>query len=66
MLTTKLINDPDHWRSRAEEARTRAEEMKDDGARSGMLLVAYRYELLAERAEQSLARELKRNEPRRA
>ena len=38
------------WRARAEEARTRAEGMRDDDARRTMLMIADKYERLAERA----------------
>jgi hypothetical protein len=46
-----LINDPEHWLSRAEEARVIAEQMTDPQARASMLRVAQEYEKLAERAE---------------
>ena len=45
------INDPAHWRSRAEEMRALAESAKDDAAKETMLRVAKDYERLAERAE---------------
>ena len=47
-----LLDDAEHWRSRAEEARATAAEMKDPIARRTMLEVAVNYDLLAERAEQ--------------
>ena len=49
-----LINDPEHWRARAEEARTIAEAMRDAQARESMLRVALEYENLAQRAERRL------------
>jgi hypothetical protein len=47
----KRINDPEHWRSRAEEARTIAEQMGDREAIATMLHVAEQYEDLAHKAE---------------
>ena len=48
------INDPKHWRERAEEARVHAEQMADPEAKQTMLKIAEDYEKLAERAEQRL------------
>ena len=45
------LNDPQHWRDRAEEARSIAEQMIDRGAIATMLKVAEQYEELAQRAE---------------
>jgi hypothetical protein len=47
-----FINDPAHWRQRAEEARTIAEQMSDLQSKDSMLRIAKDYERLAERAEQ--------------
>jgi hypothetical protein len=47
----KRINDPEHWRSRAEEARTIAKQMIDRDAIATMLHVAEEYEDLAQKAE---------------
>jgi hypothetical protein len=49
-----LLNDPDHWRARAEEARTIAEEMTDIEARAAMLRIADGYDRLAQHAEARL------------
>jgi hypothetical protein len=54
------INDPKHWRQRAEEARVHAEDVFDPEAKKTMLRIAEDYEKLAERAEQRL-REAGRN-----
>jgi hypothetical protein len=48
------INDPKHWRERAEGARTLADQMEDQDARRKMLRVADGYEELARRAERRL------------
>jgi hypothetical protein len=45
------INDPEHWRRRAEEAHTIAEQMIDRDAIATMLHVAEEYEDLAQKAE---------------
>jgi hypothetical protein len=47
-----LINNPKHWRQRAEEMRALAAVADDLDARSSMLIVADEYEKLAQRAEQ--------------
>jgi hypothetical protein len=49
-----LINNPRHWRERAEEARAHAEQMADAEARHTMLLISAGYDRLADRAEQRL------------
>ena len=56
MTTTSFINDPEHWRSRAEEARTLADQMSDDVSRRMMLKIADDYETLAKRAEERAKR----------
>jgi hypothetical protein len=47
-----LINNPKHWRDRADEARAIADMMSDTVARSTMFEIAAGYDRLAERAEQ--------------
>jgi hypothetical protein len=46
-----------HWRDRAEEARTKAKQMNDAEARWQMLEIAAAYDRLAERAEERLPTE---------
>ena len=48
---TSLLDDPEHWRSRAEEARSVAEQLSDPESRRTMLRIAADYERLAEHAE---------------
>jgi len=49
-MSASHINDPKHWRDRAEAMRALAEETADANARETMLRVAADYEKLAERA----------------
>ena len=50
-----FINDPEHWRKRAEEARTLAEQMQDPQSKQAMLRIAADYERLVERAARRAA-----------
>jgi hypothetical protein len=49
------INDPQHLRARAQEARTIADQINDEKSKAAMLRIANDYETLAERAEKRLA-----------
>jgi len=51
-MPASFINDPKHWRDRAEEMRTLAEAMKDHVSREMILRIAQDYEKLAQRAEE--------------
>jgi hypothetical protein len=51
-----LYNDPEHWRERAAEARALAEKMTDGVGKRAMIEIAEKYERLAERAVERLAR----------
>ena len=48
------VSDPQHWRRRAEEARTLADELTDPEAKSKMLKIVEGYEKLSIRAVQRL------------
>lgn len=48
----KFLNDFEHWRDRAEEARVNAEHFIDSEARRMMLNIAASYDRIAEKAEQ--------------
>jgi len=47
-----FINDPAHWRHRAEEMRTFADETLDETSKARMLRTANEYDKLAQRAEE--------------
>jgi hypothetical protein len=47
-MPASFINDPGHWRQRAEEARTIAEQMNEPQSKEAMLRIAKDYEHLAE------------------
>ena len=51
-MPASLINDPEHWRKRADEARSLANDMKDEISKQMMLQVADDYEHRAKRAQQ--------------
>ena len=56
MPSRKLVSDPAHWRFRAEEARTVADRMIHDEARTIMRRIAMDYDRLAKLAEVQLFR----------
>jgi hypothetical protein len=51
MPTLTLLNDPAHWRQRAQEARSIADQLHDPAAKQAMLGVAQNYDQLATIAE---------------
>ena len=50
-MPTSILDDPDHWRARAEEARALADQMTSDDTKETMLRIAKDYDRLAELAE---------------
>jgi hypothetical protein len=50
-MPSSHLNDPEHWRDRAKEARAIAEDMADPVSKEKMLDLAANYEHLAKRAE---------------
>jgi hypothetical protein len=61
-VSPSFINDPKHWRDRAQESRARAEQLDDLEAKATMLRIAADYDQLAERAEQRARGETPRSE----
>ena len=53
-MARNFIWDPSHWRFRAEEARTVADQMNHEEARAIMRRIAMDYDRLAKLAEQQL------------
>ena len=53
-MPASFVNDPNHWRDRAEEMRTIAERMKDQLSKEKFLRIMRDYEKLAEQAEERL------------
>jgi hypothetical protein len=51
-MSSSIINDPEHWRGRAEEMPRLAEDTKDAATKEMMLRIARDYENLAVRAEE--------------
>lgn len=51
-MASHFVNDPDHWRRRADEMRALAADMTDAETRQTMLRLAKDYDRLAKRAEQ--------------
>ena len=61
-MTDKFpLNDPEHWRARAEEARILAKEMKDSETNDALLRIGDNYEHLAEWVEDWALRRLSKN-----
>ena len=61
MPIAQHLNDPEHWRKRAEEARVLAEQMSDEWSKQTMLRIADDYDQLAVRAAVRAGDETKGN-----
>jgi hypothetical protein len=48
-MVSHFINEPEHWRARAKEARSLANKMNDAKSKDAMLRIAEDYEHLAQR-----------------
>jgi hypothetical protein len=62
MASRKFVWDPAQWRFRAEEARTVADQMTHEEARTVMRRSANDYDRLAKLAEEQLAAQEKQND----
>ena len=50
VMSTSILDDPEHWRQRAEESRLIDEQLDDPVARAAMLRIAEDYERIADQA----------------
>jgi hypothetical protein len=50
-MPESILDDPQHWRERAEEARTLADQLSDPESKRTILRIANGYERMAEHAE---------------
>jgi hypothetical protein len=55
-MALTLLDDPQHWRDLAEEARAMADDMSEGQFKQTMLNIVADYERLAKRCEERLAR----------
>ena len=51
-MAASFVNDPEHWRQRAEEMRRLARDVRDQEAKATMLRIANDYDRLVRRAEE--------------
>jgi hypothetical protein len=58
MAEKSLLSDPEHWRTRAEEARIVAQEVKELEIKDALLRIADEYEQLAHQVENWALRHL--------
>jgi hypothetical protein len=61
MTSESFINDPEHWRARAEEARILASQEHDPKTKDAILRIAEEYEHLAQWVENWALRRLAKN-----
>ena len=64
-MSAFILDDPEHWRHRAEEARLLSQKLNDPIAKAAMLRIAKDYEQLAEQAQKRApgARPVTRRKP---
>ena len=58
MTTKSFLSDPEHWRTRAEDARSLAQDIKDGNTKEALLQIADEYHQLAHRVEDWVLRHL--------
>jgi hypothetical protein len=58
MTTKSFLSDPEHWRTRAEEARSLAQDITDANTKEALLQIADEYHQLAHRVEDWVLRHL--------
>jgi hypothetical protein len=58
MTTKSFLSDPEHWRTRAEDARSLAHDIKDANTKKALLQIADEYHQLAQRVEDWVLRYL--------
>jgi hypothetical protein len=51
MTTKSFLSDPEHWRTRAEEARSLAQDIKEASTKEALLQIADEYDQVAHRVE---------------
>jgi hypothetical protein len=60
-MPTGLLDNPEYWWARAEEARVVAESMQDATSREMMLRIVSDYERMAEKAEERSNRKIRKD-----
>jgi hypothetical protein len=56
-LITAFVNDPEHWRERAQSMRLTASSLKDERAKARMLKIAEGYDALGRQSEERITKQ---------